>query len=58
MTELHFFVAIFERNGDKVDIIPTEYNGYWVEVENHAHQRVRVMFNSKGQYIGMCPLEL
>ena len=57
MTELHFMIALFERNGDKVDILPDPC-GFWVEVENAFHQRVRFVFNSKGEYLNMVALEL
>lgn len=57
MTELHLMVAMFERCGHKVDIIPDPC-GFWVEVENACHQRVRFIFNQKAEYCGICPLEL
>lgn len=56
MTELSVMVAIFKRNGDKVEVIPTEYNGYWVEVENAFGQKQRFIFNSNGQYLNMCSI--
>lgn len=57
MTEMHLMVAMFERCGHEVEIIPDPC-GFWVEVENIFHQRVRFIFNQKAQYCGMCPLEL
>lgn len=55
MTELHLMVALFERNGDKVEILPDPC-GYWVEVENTFGEKVRFVFNTKAEYLFMTVL--
>lgn len=49
MTELHFMVAIFERQGCKVNI-EFDLNGYTVFVENNTHDILAFEFNQKGEF--------
>ena len=49
MTELHFMIAIFERQGCKVSV-ESDLNGYSVSVENNTHDIITFEFNQKGEF--------
>ena len=49
MTEIHLFIAIFEREGHKVNI---EYavNNYYVVVEDLHNHSTTFVFDNKGYF--------
>lgn len=49
MTEMHFMVAVFERQGCKVNI-ESDLNGFTLFVENNTHDILAFEFNQKGEF--------
>lgn len=52
MTELHFFIQVFEREGCKVNI-EQDLNGFIIYVKTPYHETFKYEFNNKGEFCNM-----